>query len=113
MAGEFLTSGLKRAQHAVQFQGAKSAQADRVRAATICLPWNRPFSIKISLVWFPPITTPATKMPGTLLSWVCGSMEGLLVSGSSEMPMRAQKLEIRMVSGQCKNLVSGQVISPA
>jgi hypothetical protein len=31
-----------------------------VSAAMICLPWNRPFSMKISPVYFPPRITPAT-----------------------------------------------------
>jgi len=32
----------------------------RLMSAMICLPWKRPFSIKISLVCSPDTTTPAT-----------------------------------------------------
>lgn len=39
-----------------------------VSASAICFPWNLPFSMKISLVCRPPITTPAKYTPGILLS---------------------------------------------
>src|SRR5262249_30262585 len=56
------------------------------RAFMICFPWNRPFSIKISLVCRPPITTPARCNPGTLLSKEFGSSAGFFVCGSSFTP---------------------------
>src|ERR1700691_4428382 len=59
------------------------------------------------------MTTPATKIPGTLLSCVTGSMVGLLVSGLSVIPRDRRNSKSGWYPVSAKTWSAGNAISPA